>query len=191
MTIPNMLLVGSTARNAGKTSFCSAFIEKWKDKYDIVGLKVTTMPGDEKKCHHGDGGCGACTSFSGSFEIVEETSNSGTKDTSMLLAAGAKKVYWIKTERNHAQTAVNSLLPTLTSDCIIVCESNVLSEFITAGVSVLIHRAGAENLKPSAESFKEKADFICDVFIPDSIDLILSKIFVSKQDEQTAISCKE
>jgi len=179
MDIPNMLLVGSTARNTGKTTFCLAFLEKWKDKFDAIGLKVTTIREGKGMCHHGNNGCGVCTSFSGNYEIIEEKDRSGEKDTRKLLAAGAKRVFWIRALDEYVQEATNAFMAEIPPEHIVVCESNALSDFVKPGASVLMHRAGIESIKPSAELFMKKADFICDISQAENIEAVLDKIELS------------
>ena len=183
----NMLLVGSTARNNGKTTFCFAFVKKWKDACDITGLKVTTVREGKGVCHHGNDGCGACSSFSGGYDISEETLDSGEKDTNMLLAAGAKRVFWIRTTAECAGEALGAVMPELPSNGLIVCESNVLAGLVKPGVIVLMHRAGIEDVKPSAGLLIEKADFVCDISKPGSTEAALDGITVSRVDGRVCV----
>ena len=180
MNYPNMLLVGSTARNTGKTTFCLAFLEKWGKSFDIVAVKVSTVAKEGALCHHGDFGCGACSSFSGKYEISVETDPTGKKDTNLLLNAGASKVFWIRTLKSSALEAFESIMGKLPESSIILCESNVLFEFITPGLAVLMHRSGIENVKQSSELFREKADFICDISQPHAIEDVLRNVNVSQ-----------
>ena len=188
MDIPNMLLVGSTARNTGKTTFSLAFLNKWKDKFDVVGLKVTSIREGQGICHHGNDGCGVCSSFSGNYEIIEETDTAGGKDTQKLLAAGAKKVFWIKAINGCVEEALSIVLPEVSQSSIIVCESNSLTQIVRPGVSVLMRKSGITQIKPSAIPFIEKADFAADISEPGSIDSVLDKIQVSKDEKGVSLS---
>ncbi|MCL2202261.1 MAG: hypothetical protein FWB75_09900 [Oscillospiraceae bacterium] len=187
MNIPNMLLIGSIVRNCGKTSFCLKFMDKWKKDFEFIGLKITTVRDGEERCH-GSGACDACTSFSGCYEVTEETSTQLNKDTSVLLCAGAKRVLWIRTHEQHAQQAFNSIAGALREDCIILCESNMLSEFVTPGATVLMERTDASNVKSSAESFRKKADFACDISKPESVEKALENISVTRENGRVAVS---
>ena len=176
LTYNNMLMVGSIARNTGKTSFCIAFIDKWKKEFDIYCLKVTTIREGESICHHGSDGCGACTSFEGGFDICVEKNSAGHKDTNQLLAAGAKKVCWIRTKREYALQAFESVLCEIPKFALILCESNVLSEFVRPGASVLMQRDGITDVKPSAKAFRDNADFLCNISCNDNIERVLNAI---------------
>ncbi|MCL2391374.1 MAG: hypothetical protein FWC66_02035 [Oscillospiraceae bacterium] len=185
MKMPHMLLVCSTARNTGKTFFSVSFIERWKSSVDIVAIKVTTVSDSEKVCHHGADGCGACSSFKGNYEIIEETESFGKKDTNMLLAAGAKKVYWIKTMKDYAFEAFDSI--DIPAGSFIVCESNALSKHVIPGALVLMHKTGVEDIKSSAEALLKNADFVCDIAKPHSVDNVLGKLNISHKNGQIRI----
>ena len=186
--VPNMLLVGSTARNTGKTTFCLAFLERWKNKFDIIGLKVTNVRDGNGICHHGNEGCGVCASFAGNYEIIEEADKSGEKDTQKLLAAGAKKVFWLKAVNDCVEEALNIILSGISKNSIILCESNSLSEIVRPGVSLLMRKSGITQVKPSAALFIEKADFVADISEPGSIEAVLDKIEVSEKGVSLAVS---
>ena len=176
MYIPNMLLVGATARNTGKTTFCTEFIRKWHGFYDIFGVKITTIHTDDVHCHHGGDGCGVCTSFGGDYEISEEHNPSCGKDTCFLLQAGALKVFWVRARVLRLAEAALSVMSLIPKDAVVVCESNSLSGFVTPGVIVVTHRNDVTEVKPSAKPMLEKAGFTVDVGDPESLNAALGSI---------------
>ena len=178
MHIPNMLLVGATARNTGKTTFCAEFIRKWREAYDIIGIKITTIHTYDSHCHHGDGGCGACSSFDGGYEITEERDSSCGKDTCSLLQAGALKVFWVRAKVLMLADAAASIMSRIPRDTVVVCESNSLSGYVTPGVIVVTHRGDVAEIKPSAKPMIEKAGFTVDVSDPESLSAALGGIGV-------------
>ena len=95
--IPNMILIGATARNSGKTTLAVSIIEKYKEKMPVYGIKVTTIDGEHRHCVYGGEGGGVSSNLEGDFEITEEVLGDEKKDTVLLLAGGAQKVYWLKT----------------------------------------------------------------------------------------------
>jgi hypothetical protein len=68
--VPNMILIGSTARHSGKTAVATAVIKKIKSKYPVVGLKVTTIEEKNEKYIHGGEDCGFCSGLKGNYEII-------------------------------------------------------------------------------------------------------------------------
>ena len=43
VSIENMILIGSTGRNSGKTTLASALINKFKSDIKVIALKITTI----------------------------------------------------------------------------------------------------------------------------------------------------
>jgi len=190
LTIPNMLLVGSTARNTGKTTFCTEIIRKWEPQHDIVCIKITTIHGEEPHCHHGDKGCGACTNFKEDYEIIEERNPLGKKDTNALLAAGALRVYWVRSKHEKLPHAIKRAVEKIPKDTVIICESNSLAEMVTPGAIVVTHRKEVKDIKPSAQPMMEKANFIVDISNETSIKTALENITADKTDAILTVKCK-
>jgi hypothetical protein len=190
MNVSNMLLVGATARNTGKTTFCCTFLDKWKDKFNIIGLKLTIIGDEKRACPHGNASCRVCSEFAGNYEIEEEANNSGGKDTQKILAAGANKVFWVRSLIGYVPEAFDVFMTKIPPKSIIVCESNVLVKFITPGVVVAMCRAGVkkESLKSTADLLLGKADFVCDIAEPGSVEAALDKINVTCDKGQISIT---
>ena len=93
--VRGMLMVGAAGRNAGKTEFACSVIRKFGRGHEIVGAKVTTIGQRGGACPRGGEGCGVCSSLEGNYCITEETGALPGKDTSRLLAAGARRVFWL------------------------------------------------------------------------------------------------
>jgi hypothetical protein len=160
--IPEMLLIGSTGRNSGKTTLAIAFIKRWIEKHTIVGLKVTTIHEKDGLCPRGGKGCGVCSSILGQYEIIEEKNEAGNKDTSLILAAGAEKVYWIKTHRTHIADAMKQFMTMIPKHALIVCESNSLRHVITPGSFIMLNNTANTAIKKTAKGVMKEADAIID-----------------------------
>ena len=65
--LENMLLIGSTVRNVGKTELACRLIKKFRKIRDVIGVKVTTIHDNSGKCPHGGQGCGVGWSIEGKF----------------------------------------------------------------------------------------------------------------------------
>ena len=65
--VPTMILVGSTARDLGKTALAGRLIEALRPGEKVVGVKVTTVRDKGAKCPRGGDGCGACSSLTGNY----------------------------------------------------------------------------------------------------------------------------
>ena len=122
--IPGMIMVGAGDRNAGKTEFTCSLIRKFGTQRPVVGLKVTTVDEGKSGCPRGGDGCGACSSFDGNYCLTEETNVNSDKDTCRMLAAGAKKVFWLRVLKQHLEEGANALQDAIGTGVVSVCESN-------------------------------------------------------------------
>ncbi len=163
----NMILIGSTGRNTGKTEFACSIIKHFKNKYNFIGLKATTIANKNESCPRGGEGCGVCTSLTGSYKVTEEKNISGNKDTSRLLIAGAKKVFWLQVFKHQLEIGFNAFLHilktkyNLTKDrYIFICESNSLRTILEPGIFIIINNNSDLSFKPTANAVKNYADRI-------------------------------
>jgi molybdopterin-guanine dinucleotide biosynthesis protein A/nucleoside-triphosphatase THEP1 len=177
LKFPNMLMLGSTGINSGKTQLACAIIKKFGKARDITGLKVTTINKRKGRCPRGGKGCGVCSSFEGNFIITEETKRNSRKDTSRLLAAGAKQVFWLRSEKKQLKQAISALLETIGPDTVLVCESNSLRGVVEPGLFLMVKNAANNKPKQSAKNVIKLADRIVKLsgkkfdFEPDEIGL--------------------
>lgn len=179
--IPNMLMIGSSMRNIGKTTLASLFVDKWKDDFPIIALKVTTIHTKDGKCHHGDDGCGACTKIDGDYVISEENKISN-KDTGILLSKGANKVYWIRAFKDSLFTAMDEFMNIIPKNAIIICESNSLRKYVKPGIFIMMHKKNNENIKKTAWDVMDKADILVDLSLFNDTYKITDMVKVNNDD---------
>jgi hypothetical protein len=157
VTFPNMLLIGSSGRQTGKTRLATTIINKNREKTEIFGLKVTTIEEKDGTCPHGRKGCGVCSSMEGDFLVLEEKEGSLEKDTSLLLSAGAKKVFWLLVLEDALDLGAVELLKHIPQKTVIVAESNRLRLAVKPGLFIMLINRDDE-IKPSAERVRSQAD---------------------------------
>lgn len=171
-----MILIGSTARNSGKTTLAVAIIEKYKNMIPVYGIKVTTIAEKHGKCIHGGEGCGVCTNFDDDFDIVEELGDTSNKDTAMLLAGGAKKVYWLKTLASEISSGIEAVLAKIPPDALIICESNSLRKVVEPGIFVMVKNTADNQIKKTAAEVIAQADIVFENYFQDNFDEVIDQI---------------
>ncbi|MBC3888144.1 hypothetical protein GH810_07465 [Acetobacterium paludosum] len=171
-----MILIGSTARNSGKTTLAVSLIEKYKKQMPVIGIKVTTIDENNRSCIHGGEGCGACSSLKGDFEISEEKGQNPNKDTAMLLAAGAEKVYWLKTINTHIDEGIEALIAQIPKDTLIICESNTLRKFVNPAVFVMVRNTADSKIKKTAAEVIDQADIVFDNYFDGNFEALINEI---------------
>lgn len=178
ISIPQMLMIGSTGRNSGKTTLAVESIKRWKSMHPVVGLKVTSVERCDGKCPRGGEGCGACSSLRGNFDIVEETDAASEKDTSQLLAAGCVKVYWLKVLRSHLKEGIAEFMKILPHGALVICESNSLRSVVVPGAFIMLHNNKTGFVKDSAGKVMELADMVVSRDIREYAGELLNNVFV-------------
>lgn len=162
LEVPQMLLIGAFGRNSGKTTLACQLIKAWKETVPIYALKVIGIDRANGGCHRGEAGCGICSSLCGSYEICEETGEFPDKDTALMLAAGARKAFLLKSLRGCMDQAVVSLLAKVPDGTLVIAESNSLRIFVVPGAFVFagFEPEKAEAMKQSARAVFRWADFV-------------------------------
>ena len=155
-----MLMIGSAGANVGKTELASSLIKKFSKNTDITGIKVTTINVKDGQCPRGGQGCGVCSSIDGDFHIFEETDRNSQKDTARLLAAGAKRVFWLRVMKKRMEEGLAALLNIIGPDSVSICESNSLRQVVEPGLFLIVKARGREAWKSSARNVKQYADRI-------------------------------
>jgi hypothetical protein len=139
MVIPNLLLIAGTGNKSGKTTLACRIIEDFRAK-EIMALKITphfhdTTPGllllSENK----------------GYSIYEELDPQSSKDTSRMLRAGARKVFFAKVTDNDLHNAFTEILKFIPDGTPIVCESPGLRYFIDPGIFIIMKSDTANNNK--------------------------------------------
>lgn len=153
-----MLLVGGAGRNSGKTRLSCALIERFRRRFPLVGLKVTAIREQDGPCPRGNDSCGVCSSLTGPWAITEEHGEPPGKDTSLLLASGAQRVYWLRVLRQHLAEGAAALLARVGPDTPCICESNSLRHVVRPGVFVVVKARTSTKIKPSCREVLHLAD---------------------------------
>lgn len=171
-----MILIGSTARNSGKTTLAVSIIERYKNEMPVYAIKITTIAEKNGKCIHGGSDCGVCSNLKDNYEITEEKKSDGIKDTSLLLASGAHQVYWLKVVKEHLKEGINAVIARIPENALIVCESNSLRKVVHPGFFVIVKNTKVGAIKKSASEVWDQADFVFDNNFTDDFAEITSEI---------------
>jgi molybdopterin-guanine dinucleotide biosynthesis protein A len=158
--LDGMLLIGSAGRKTGKTELACALIKKFSKSRDITGIKVTAIEEQDGQCPRGGQGCGVCSSLDGNFYITEETDDSSDKDTARLLAAGTKRVFWLRVMKTHIEEGLAALLDIIGADAVSICESNSLRQVVEPGLFFIVKGRDVKVWKSSAQNVRKHADRI-------------------------------
>jgi len=153
--LPNLLIIGGSSRNIGKTTLALNLVHKYSGSENITGLKVTSIrPGEES--FHGTHGDWPVINY----RILEELNSDGRKDTSKLLNAGAERVFYIESTDAFLLPAFNEFLDLNSIRGPIICESGSLRQIVIPGLFVLLKHHDPDNIKPGFAALEALADII-------------------------------
>lgn len=181
---PEMLMIGATGRNTGKTELACRIIRQHAASVPLAGLKVTTVVRADGRCPHGGEGCGACSSLAERWCVTRELDADSAKDTSRLLASGAREAYWLRVKPDALGEGAAALLAHVAAGRVTVCESNSLSRVVEPGLFLQVRAAIERSVKPSARVVADLAD--C-VVVSDGTGFDLPLAHLSLVDGQWAL----
>ena len=172
--IPNLLLIAGTGRNTGKTTLACSVIKRFSANSQVIGLKISP---------HFHGGTKSLKTIiaNENFNLYEETSLKSGKDSSLMLKAGATKVYYIEVLDEHLKMAFEKFVDTLPSKAHIVCESPALINYVKPGVFFIVDNEKNKNKKANILQWRKAADKWIDTGIED-MDSIIEKINVNENE---------
>lgn len=154
---PDILMIGSSGRNVGKTLLACEMIRRHAASYAVTAVKITTIHEEEWSCPHGADGCGVCGSFKGDYQLTEEHDGPPDKDTTRLLTAGAARVFWLRVRHEHLAEGVGELVRRLPVGQPVVIESNSARQVLAPGLFLVLRDGGAE-VKASCRRVMGQAD---------------------------------
>ncbi|MBN2893804.1 MAG: hypothetical protein JXL97_18180 [Bacteroidales bacterium] len=153
--IPKMIMIGSNARNSGKTWLCTYLIHKFSLNYNVIGIKAKTLYSEKDMPHFNN----EIIEKQG-FDIFEEHEVSDKNDTSKMRLAGAKKALFLQTKIEKIQEAVAKLTEYFDDNSLIICESNNLIGEISPSLFLLCTSNNPINVKSNYQELEKKADLI-------------------------------
>ncbi len=149
----SILVIGGHSRSVGKTSVVAGLIAALPE-FHWTALKIT---------QYGHGICSAdgqacdCATGDHSWAITEEKNRAGDSDTSRFLAAGASRVWWVRTEQGRMAEAMPSLREKLKTAENVIVESNSILKFIRPDMYLTVLDPSTADFKTSAREFLDRA----------------------------------
>jgi hypothetical protein len=173
-TARNLILIGSTGRNAGKTALAVALIKKLRERHPVNAAKIITVERKGALCPRGGTGCGAC-SLEHDFALCEENACLTGKDTAQLLMAGANRVFLLRSLKRALSGAFAELCGQAGSE-MLIAESNSLRTVVKPALFVMLTDGGIRP-KPSAQVVMKNADLVVSApFTENDLTTILARL---------------
>lgn len=149
--LPKLLLITGNGKNVGKTTLCTRIIDRQKEKYDFIAVKISThfhdyLP-DDKLLYKSD-----------ELIIIEELKHNTGKDSSKMLDAGAKRVFFIMVKDENLKFAFNELIKIVGKKYPMIVESTSLRGIVKPSLFVVIKNIRTKNVKKYLKPFLNYID---------------------------------
>lgn len=141
-----MLLVGGAGQDSGKTLLACSIIARFAGEAPIVAVKMRPK------------GASGVALPPGTVELREETAATPGHDTGRMLLAGARRALLVLAHHDSYPQALAAVRRETGEGAIAVFESTGLRAFAVPDLFLIVRRAGAGELKPSAGEHLGLAD---------------------------------
>ncbi len=154
-----VVVVGGHTRNIGKTTLATQIVAATIERH-WTAMKIT---------QYGHGVCSAngeacdCATTDHSMAVSEERNPDSGTDTSRMLAAGAQRVLWVRTQQGSLADAMPRVRKEITAADNVLIESNSILRFLQPDVYVAVLDSSVADFKASALRYLDRADAI---FVP-------------------------
>lgn len=167
LSLPNVLLVGATGRNVGKTEYAVRLLRRLAAMGSVAAAKITVIRDStgNAACHRGHTSCGVCGSLGERSNILDreesvcpvDGKDRGEKDTARLKRAGGNPVWWLRVKQAHLETGLGALAQVLDPQIPTIIESNSARHGLKPGLFLMI-RDGSGKIKASATAVMPYVD---------------------------------
>ncbi len=149
----NLLIVGGTGRDVGKTEFVCRLIKEISTQLPVYSIKVSSIfPGEE--LYHG-----THSADESKLHLFEETNRNTKKDTARMLNAGSTKVFYLRADDMYIPSGFNEFVGQVPERAAVVCESNSLGQHVKPALSIMVRPASGQ-IKPRSVNQLECADLV-------------------------------
>lgn len=151
-----VVVVGGHTRNIGKTTAVEQILRATAD------LRWTAM----KITQFGHGVCSAngepcdCDTGDHTIAVSEERQMDSGTDTSRMLAAGARRVLWVRTRQGQLAEAMPRVRKELATAENALLESNSILRFLQPDLYLAVLDGDVADFKPSALRYLDRADIL-------------------------------
>lgn len=149
-----ILVIGGHTRNIGKTSVVAGLIAALPH-LNWTAIKITQF--GHNVCSANGEPCD-CETADHTIAISEERDATTGTDTSRFLAAGARRVFWVRTRQGQLGEAMPRLRRLIAESGNVILESNSILRFFQPDLSLSVLDPAISDFKSSALRYLDRAD---------------------------------
>jgi molybdopterin-guanine dinucleotide biosynthesis protein len=148
------IVIGGHTRNIGKTSVVAGLISALPH-LNWTAIKITQF--GHNVCSANGEPCD-CQTADHTLAISEERDPTTGTDTSRFHAAGAKRVFWVRTRQGELAEAMPRVRKLIAEAENIIVESNSVLRFLQPDLSLAVLDPSVPDFKPSALRYLDRVD---------------------------------
>jgi len=149
-----IIVIGGHTRNIGKTSVVAGLIAALPH-LNFTAIKITQF--GHNVCSANGEPCD-CQTADHTLAISEERDATTGTDTSRFLAAGARRVFWVRTRQGELAQAMPRVRKLLADSENAIIESNSVLRFLQPLLSLAVLDPTIPDFKPSALRYLDRTD---------------------------------
>ena len=149
-----LIVVGGHTRNIGKTQLCVEILGAFPER-DWTAMKITQF--GHGVCSVNGEACG-CAVDEHTFAVTAEHDPAGRADTCRMLAAGARRVFWVRTKQGRLAEALPKVREKIEGAANVLIESNTVLNFLRPDLYLPVLDFSRPDFKDSAREFLDRAD---------------------------------
>ena len=148
-----LIVIGGHTRNIGKTQLAVEILRAFPER-DWTAMKITQY--GHGVCSVNGEACG-CAADDHTFAVTEERDPAGRADTCRMLAAGARRVFWVRTKQGRLAEALPQVREKIAAAGDVIIESNTLLHFLRPDLYLPVLDFSRADFKDSAREFLDRA----------------------------------
>lgn len=149
-----LIVIGGHTRNIGKTSVVAGLIAALPH-LNWTAIKITQF--GHNVCSANGEPCD-CQTADHTLAVSEERDPTTGTDTSRFLAAGAKRVFWVRTRQGQLAEAMPRVRKLIAEAENTIIESNSVLRFLQPDLSLTVLDPTVPDFKPSALRYLDRVD---------------------------------
>jgi molybdopterin-guanine dinucleotide biosynthesis protein len=149
-----IIVIGGHTRNIGKTSVVAGLIAALPH-FNWTAIKITQF--GHNVCSANGEPCD-CQTADHTLAISEERDPATGTDTSRFLAAGAHRVFWVRTRQGELAEAMPRVRKLIAESENTIIESNSVLRFLQPDLSLAVLDPSIADFKPSALRYLDRTD---------------------------------
>ncbi len=152
--MPRYLVIGGHARGVGKTALVVDIIRAFPE----ASWTVVKVSPHGHKGRSGKSSTGKARAAAPRIVLQEEKERAGRSGSSRVLAAGARRSFWLRTPEGSIVEGTRKLRPKLQGSEYVVFESNAVLEVVGPHLYLMVLDPAKGDFKESAQRNLERVD---------------------------------